>query len=216
MARRTAKETEELREAITREALSQFAVKGLDATSVGDIAKAVGISKQALMHHFRTKEALREAIVERYRTALMELLPRFVAAFTARDTEVDDVLDDMMGLLDRNVDLSSLLVRRIAFSADVEITEAGEAIESLLLDFLRRGQENGRLRRDFVPEDTLYCLGMMFLLCQVGMHRRGVATRDTPRDELHLRRHRELMRIARLALLADPEQSGCTPDTSSA
>lgn len=207
MARRTAKEVEELREAITQEALAQFATRGMDATSVGDIAKAVGISKQALMHHFRTKEALRDAIVERHRAVMMELLPRMVAAFTASETQLDDVIFDMMDLLDEHKNLSRLMLWRVAFNSDVELTEAGEAIASLLVDYLRRGQESGKLRQDFIPEDALFCLGMMFLLGQISIDRRGPELAGLTQKEIRLRRHREMLRIARSALV-DPSYKG--------
>lgn len=207
MARRTAKEVEELREAITQEALAQFATRGMDATSVGDIAKAVGISKQALMHHFRTKEALRDAIVERHRAVMMELLPRMVAAFTASETQLDDVIFDMMDLLDEHKNLSRLMLWRVAFNSDVELTEAGEAIASLLVDYLRRGQESGKLRQDFIPEDALFCLGMMFLLGQISIDRRGPELAGLTQKEIRLRRHREMLRIARAALV-DPTYQG--------
>lgn len=49
---------------ILEEALRLFSIKGYDAVSVGEIAKAVGIKAPSLYNHFASKQAIFEAIVE--------------------------------------------------------------------------------------------------------------------------------------------------------
>ncbi|MCP4502893.1 MAG: helix-turn-helix transcriptional regulator [Deltaproteobacteria bacterium] len=46
---------EERRELILDAALAQFSLRGFDATSIQKVAEAADMSKQALMHHYRSK-----------------------------------------------------------------------------------------------------------------------------------------------------------------
>ncbi|MCP3936029.1 MAG: TetR/AcrR family transcriptional regulator [Actinomycetia bacterium] len=52
------------RERIRDEAAALFREKGFNGTSMSDLAKAVGITKSSLYHHFPSKQALLAEIVE--------------------------------------------------------------------------------------------------------------------------------------------------------
>lgn len=55
---------------IREAALTLFAKRGVDATSIRDIATAAGVSPGLVQHHFRTKNGIRAAINERVRLLL--------------------------------------------------------------------------------------------------------------------------------------------------
>ncbi|SLN29970.1 HTH-type transcriptional repressor KstR2 [Roseovarius albus] len=52
------------RETITLQADTLFYENGFEATSFGDIAKAVGISRGNFYHHFKSKDAILDAVIE--------------------------------------------------------------------------------------------------------------------------------------------------------
>ncbi|MDO8108464.1 TetR family transcriptional regulator [Isoptericola sp. b441] len=56
-------------------ALALFAERGVDAVSVRDVASAAGVSPGLIVHHFGTKQALREA-VDDHVTEVLEVLLR--------------------------------------------------------------------------------------------------------------------------------------------
>lgn len=62
------------RRAIVPAALRLFGSRGYDATSLEQVAEAVGVRKQSLLYHFPSKEALFEACVEEFVAAVREAL----------------------------------------------------------------------------------------------------------------------------------------------
>ncbi|MBM3729872.1 MAG: TetR/AcrR family transcriptional regulator [Actinobacteria bacterium] len=53
------------RERILEEALDRFGASGIDATSLDDIARGVGVAKQTLLYWFASKEELVVAVLQR-------------------------------------------------------------------------------------------------------------------------------------------------------
>ena len=62
---RIVKEANERKNEILEAAAILFSEKGFDQTSTNDILEAVGIAKGTLYHHFKSKEAIMDAIIER-------------------------------------------------------------------------------------------------------------------------------------------------------
>jgi TetR/AcrR family transcriptional regulator len=72
------------RERILDAALEVFAANGAGASSIQDVAEAAGMSKQALLHHFRTKELLRAGVYGLLATRLRDQLPAAAAELVSR------------------------------------------------------------------------------------------------------------------------------------
>lgn len=64
------------REALLREAIAAFNQKGFHATSLGDIATSLGVTKAALYHYFPNKHALLFEAFPPRRCAWVSRLPR--------------------------------------------------------------------------------------------------------------------------------------------
>ncbi|MEM1485585.1 TetR/AcrR family transcriptional regulator [Oscillospiraceae bacterium PP1C4] len=68
---RVVKEAEERRNEILDAADELFAQKGFDGTSTNDILEKVGIARGTLYYHFKSKEAIMDALIERYTTQVL-------------------------------------------------------------------------------------------------------------------------------------------------
>ena len=65
------KEAEERKNEILDVANELFGKKGFDGTSTNDILEKVGIARGTLYHHFKSKEEIMDALIERYSDRLL-------------------------------------------------------------------------------------------------------------------------------------------------
>ncbi|MGN7478272.1 TetR/AcrR family transcriptional regulator [Solibacillus silvestris] len=65
------KEAEERKNEILDRADELFHIKGFDGTSTNDILEKVGIARGTLYHHFKSKEDIMDALIERYSDRLL-------------------------------------------------------------------------------------------------------------------------------------------------
>lgn len=68
---RIVKEAEERKNEILDAADTLFAQKGFDGTSTNDILQKVGIARGTMYYHFKSKEDIMDALIERYNTRLL-------------------------------------------------------------------------------------------------------------------------------------------------
>lgn len=69
---RIVKTAQERKNEILDAAERLFAQKGYDGTSTNDILTAVGIARGTLYHHFKSKEEIMDALIDRINTRLIE------------------------------------------------------------------------------------------------------------------------------------------------
>ncbi|WP_410771386.1 TetR/AcrR family transcriptional regulator [Fontibacillus sp. BL9] len=68
---RVKKEAEERRNEILDAADELFGQKGFDGTSTNDLLEKVGIARGTLYHHFKSKEDIMDALIERYNISIL-------------------------------------------------------------------------------------------------------------------------------------------------
>ena len=91
---------EATRERVTRTALELFVKKGVKETTIRDIAEAAGVAEGTLYRHYKSKEALAEALfTESYEAMASALREIWVASPTFRAA-----LDGMIGFFCRSFD----------------------------------------------------------------------------------------------------------------
>lgn len=69
---RIVKKAEERRNEILDAADELFGQKGFDGTSTNDILEKVGIARGTLYHHFKSKEDIMDALIDRYGDGLLD------------------------------------------------------------------------------------------------------------------------------------------------
>ena len=68
---RVVKKAEERRNEILDAADELFGQKGFDGTSTKDILEKVGIARGTLYYHFKSKEDIMDALIDRYNVRLL-------------------------------------------------------------------------------------------------------------------------------------------------
>ena len=85
----------DVRAATVGAAMRLFAAHGFDGTALQDIADAVGVSKPAVLHHFPSKEHVRQAVLDAILSHWHEALPRLLLAATGSDDRFDAVFGEL-------------------------------------------------------------------------------------------------------------------------
>jgi AcrR family transcriptional regulator len=106
----TAEETD-VRKSTLAAALRLFAAHGYDATPIQAVADAVGVSKQAVLHHFSTKEQLRAAVLDSLLSHWNETLPRLLLAASASEDRFEAVFGELFRFFTEDRDRARVLLR---------------------------------------------------------------------------------------------------------
>jgi AcrR family transcriptional regulator len=75
----TSKDTETRTQEIITAARQLFSQKGYQATSIDEIARAVGVTKGSIYHHFENKEAILEAVADALSAAVIDIVHQAAA-----------------------------------------------------------------------------------------------------------------------------------------
>jgi AcrR family transcriptional regulator len=163
MNRREASKNE-TRQLILRAARRLFAQKGMEESTIRDIAREAGVSPASVVVHFKSKTALLEEALNRdIETAFSQL-----AASMPEDLELLDRLMHLakgfFRLYDQNRKLYRALIRHTIFEPAGETPHITNVSE-LYLQFLSGMVEGGQARGIIKPEvDTTVAAGSIFSL----------------------------------------------------
>lgn len=192
-----------------------FAAHGFDGTSVQAIADELGVTKQAVLHHFASKEALREAVLAAMLDHWRDTLPRLLVAASASEERFDSLFGELHRFFMGDPDRARLLVR--------EMLDRPEAIRSVLRHtvrpwlgavaaYIRDGQARGLHYAEVDPEAYLIHILSLVLTSAAGAATSAVAL--APGAPGRARFHAELSRIARASLFRPAPAPAAPPPTA--
>lgn len=201
------------RERILVESTRLFAQRGLDGTSLQDIADAVGMRKPSLLWHFRSKEELHRAVLDALLSRWNEALPALMRA-AAREDRFDALLDETIAFFSADPDRARLLLREALDRPDAMRALLATYVApwmAVVTDAITRGQKAGVLRADVDPEAyvvmvILLVIGNVATVGTVSRLALAPGARGSRGDRVPPRIAREIKRVARAALIAPSKE----------
>ncbi len=187
--------------AIVASATRLFAAQGFEATSLQAVADAVGVTKQAVLHHYPSKEHLRQAVLDAILTHWNEALPRLLLATTAGADRFDAVFGELHRFFVTDADRARVVLREaLDRPAEMRRLLRGPVRPWLeaVAGYIRAGQESGSHFVDVDPEAYVVHvmqLGIAAAACQP-------VTSAVLEGDAHARYDAELGRIARASLFS--------------
>jgi AcrR family transcriptional regulator len=183
-------------------ALASFGTRGYDATSLDALASSLGLTKQAILYHFASKEALLEAVIDRSAIELSETLEGAISNAGRGWDRVEAIVRSVFRLAARRPELLGLVreVSRLGPPSATRLTEALDPLVARATGFLEAEMEAGTMRRQ---EPRLLLLSAYSAVIGVATEvevLRALGYEPTLRSLV--RRRAELLSFLRSALLA--------------
>ena len=192
-------ETSDVRRASLAAALRLFAAHGFDATAIQAVADAVGVTKQAVLHHFPSKEHLRRAVLEGILAHWNDTLPRLLVAATASEDRFDAVFGELFRFFAEDRDRARIVLREALDRPDEVRTLFKGPVKPWLAavaQYIRAGQEGDRHFADVDAEVYVVHVLQLVLTAVASYPVTSTVIDHEPRK----RYDRELARIAKASL----------------
>lgn len=188
-----------------------FASVGYEGASLQAIAERVGVTKQTLLYHYPSKEALRRAVFEQVFAHFRERLPQMLEAVTSGHGRFEALTRELLQFLEADPDRARLLLRELLDNPEGMRKLLAENLRPwilLIAQYIRQGQGTNVIRPDVDPE--AYVLQVTVLVL-ANVAARSIAEgvladpaiqpkSEGAQPESYARQLSELFRISRTAL----------------
>lgn len=130
-------------------ALDSFAGRGYEATSLDALAATLGITKQTILYHFPSKQALLDAVIDRSAVELSAALEDALGGAGQGWARVEAVVRSVFRLAARRPELLGLVreVSRLGPPAATRLTGALDPLVARATGFLEAEMAAGHMRR---------------------------------------------------------------------
>ncbi|MEZ5281496.1 MAG: TetR family transcriptional regulator [Acidimicrobiales bacterium] len=137
------------RQRVLDAALVAFSERGFAATSLDDLAGDLGLTKQAILYHFGSKDSLLSAVIDRTAAELVGLFDAEVDRSGRGFSRIESVVRVTFRLAARRPEVLGLL-RQVSRLGDPHTSRLAAGLGSLMeraTGFLDAEMDAGRLRR---------------------------------------------------------------------
>ncbi|MTV27322.1 TetR/AcrR family transcriptional regulator [Nitriliruptoraceae bacterium ZYF776] len=133
-------------------AVEVFDERGYDGTSMGDLARALGLSKSSIYHHVAGKEALLGMALDRALDALFAVLDEPASQTGTARSRLEHVLRRSVEVLHAELPFVTLLLRvRGNTPTEVDALARRREFDQRVTDLVTRAVHAGELRDDLEP-----------------------------------------------------------------
>lgn len=171
---------------VLRRAIDLFNRQGYGATSMGDLARELGLSKSAIYHHVPSKEHLLAAGLDEGLDALSSTVTTIAATsdLPAQDRLRTAIRSSVEILVDHLPAVTLLLRARGNSEVEHQALDRRRAIDDALAQLVRDAVREGSLRTDIEPELISRLLFGMVNSSVEWFHTGGAVTADTLADAI--------------------------------
>ncbi|HMM82589.1 MAG: TetR family transcriptional regulator [Cryobacterium sp.] len=142
-------------ESILRVAAEVFIQHGYDATSMGQLAEKLGITKSAIYHHVPSKEYLLQLALDRALDSLEAILVDPLASTGPAIDRLMYVLRSSVGVLTDQLPFVTLLLRlRGNTELERNALDRRRAFNQVVADLVDEARNDGDIRKDIDPRTT--------------------------------------------------------------
>jgi AcrR family transcriptional regulator len=140
---------------VLRRAIELFNRQGYDGTSMGDLAKELGLTKSAIYHHVPSKEHLLSAALDEALDGLSAAVDTAVASGpgTSASERLRTVVQESVEILVAHLPAVTLLLR-VHGNSEVELAalDRRRGIDERLAQLVQAAVDEGALRSDIPPD----------------------------------------------------------------
>lgn len=142
-------------ETVLRRAIELFNRQGYDGTSMGDLAKELGLSKSAIYHHVPSKEHLLSAALDEALDGLTAAVDSAASAApgTSASARLRTVVQQSVEILVQHLPAVTLLLR-VRGNSEIELAalKRRRAVDDKLAALVQAAVDEGALRADIPPD----------------------------------------------------------------
>lgn len=155
------------RDEITKTACSVFAQRGIQNTTMRDVADATGILAGSLYHHYRSKDDLLVEVLRRFYADTLEDVSRIAAEMEDPETAVASLIELAVHYIVERRDEALIIGNDAPYLAQLPafdfVFDAAAEVESIWLQVLERARAAGHIRKEIdLPTFYRTVMGSMF------------------------------------------------------